>query len=152
MEASPPARKTAVSECSLPLWQPVLRFSYQQFCTLYLGIWFICFANRVVSESFECLATNFADSTGSIGFLVLQAGDIRIAMRDHSRFNTDRSYPGQWTITFSNPPINMLVPTTIVELRALMTELERDPSVKVVVFPVDESRFFHRPSRRIQGS
>ena len=38
------------------------------------------------------------------------------AMPDHSHFNTDRTYPGRWTITFSNPPINMFVPTTIVEL------------------------------------
>jgi hypothetical protein len=30
-----------------------------------------------------------------------------------SQFNTDRTYPGRWTITFSNPPINMFVPTTI---------------------------------------
>jgi hypothetical protein len=46
-------------------------------------------------------------------------------MPDHSQFNTDRAYPGRWTITFSNPPINMFVPTTIVELGALMTELAR---------------------------
>ena len=24
-------------------------------------------------------------------------------MPDHSQFNTNRSYPGRWTITFSNP-------------------------------------------------
>lgn len=53
---------------------------------------------------------------------------------DRSQFNIDRSYPGRWTITFSNPPINIFVPTTIVELGALMTDLEADPSVKVVVF------------------
>jgi enoyl-CoA hydratase/carnithine racemase len=51
-----------------------------------------------------------------------------------AQFNIDRTYPGRWTITFSNPPINMFVPTTIVELGALMTDLEADPSVKVVVF------------------
>ena len=38
-----------------------------------------------------------------------------------SQFNIDRTDPGRWTITFSNPPINMFVPTTIVELGALMT-------------------------------
>jgi len=26
-------------------------------------------------------------------------------MPDPSQFNTDRTYPGRWTITFSNPPI-----------------------------------------------
>jgi enoyl-CoA hydratase/carnithine racemase/pimeloyl-ACP methyl ester carboxylesterase len=63
-------------------------------------------------------------------------------MPDHSQFNTDRTYPGGWTITFSNPPINMFVPTTIVELGALMTHLEADPSVKVVVFQSANPDFF----------
>jgi hypothetical protein len=49
-------------------------------------------------------------------------------MPDHSQFNIDRTYPGLWTITFSNPPINMFVPTTIVELGALMTTSRRTRS------------------------
>jgi enoyl-CoA hydratase/carnithine racemase len=61
---------------------------------------------------------------------------------DPSQFNTDRTYPGRWTITFSNPPINMFVPTTIVELGALMTALEANPSVKVVVFQSANPDFF----------
>ena len=63
-------------------------------------------------------------------------------MPDPSQFNTDRTQPGRWTITFSNPPINMFVPTTIVELGALMTDLEADPSVKVVVFQSANPDFF----------
>ena len=63
-------------------------------------------------------------------------------MPDASQFNTDRTYPGWWTITFSNPPINMFVPTTIVELGTLMTDLEADPSVKVVVFQSANPDFF----------
>jgi enoyl-CoA hydratase/carnithine racemase len=63
-------------------------------------------------------------------------------MPDPLQFNTDRTYPGHWTITFSNPPINMFVPTTIVELGALMTDLEADPSVKVVVFQSANPDFF----------
>ena len=59
-----------------------------------------------------------------------------------AQFNTDRTYPGRWTITFSNPPINMFVPTTIVELGALMTDLEADPSVKVVMFQSANPDFF----------
>jgi enoyl-CoA hydratase/carnithine racemase len=59
-----------------------------------------------------------------------------------SQFNIDCTYPGLWTITFSNPPINMFVPTTIVELGALMTNLEADPSVKVVVFQSANPDFF----------
>ena len=47
-----------------------------------------------------------------------------------------------WRVTFNNPPINMFVPTTIDELRALMTDLEADPSVKVVFFQSANPEFF----------
>ena len=63
-------------------------------------------------------------------------------MPDTSQFNTDRTHPGRWTVTFSNPPINMFVPTTIDELGALMAGVEADPSVKVVVFQSANPDFF----------
>ena len=63
-------------------------------------------------------------------------------MANPSQFDADRTYPGRWTVTFSNPPINMFVPTTIAELGALMTDLEADPSVKVVVFQSANPDFF----------
>ena len=66
----------------------------------------------------------------------------RSSEQANAQFNTDRTHPGRWTITFSNPPINMFVPTTIVELGALMTDLETDPSVKAVVFQSANPDFF----------
>src|ERR1700722_18178674 len=63
-------------------------------------------------------------------------------MPDASQFNTDRTYPGLWTVTFSNPPINIFAPTTIVELGAMMTDLDADPSVKVVVFQSANPDYF----------
>jgi enoyl-CoA hydratase/carnithine racemase len=63
-------------------------------------------------------------------------------MPNPSQFQIDRTYPGLWTISFSNPPINIFVPTTIVELGALMTEIEADSSVKVVVFQSANPDFF----------
>jgi enoyl-CoA hydratase/carnithine racemase len=63
-------------------------------------------------------------------------------MPDPSQFNTDRTCPDRWTVTFSNPPINMFVPATIVELGALMDDLEADTSVKVVVFQSASPDFF----------
>jgi enoyl-CoA hydratase/carnithine racemase len=60
----------------------------------------------------------------------------------NAQLNIDRTRPGRWTITFSNPPINMFIPTTIAELRTLMTDLESDPSVKVVVFNSSNPHFF----------
>src|SRR6516165_7666717 len=63
-------------------------------------------------------------------------------MPDDSQFNIDRTQPGLWTITFNNPPINMFVPITILELGELMTYIEADPSVKVVVFQSGNPDFF----------
>ena len=63
-------------------------------------------------------------------------------MPDMSQFNTDRTHPGRWTVTFSNPPINMFLPTTIDELGTLMTDIETDPSVKVVLFQSANPDFF----------
>jgi enoyl-CoA hydratase/carnithine racemase len=63
-------------------------------------------------------------------------------MPESSQFNIDRTHPGRWTITFSNPPINVFLPSTIVELGALMTDLEADPSVKVAVFQSANSDFY----------
>ena len=63
-------------------------------------------------------------------------------MFEYKHFTIDHSKPGLWTITFSNPPINMFLPTTIVEVGALMTELEADASVKVVVFESANPDFF----------
>ena len=63
-------------------------------------------------------------------------------MPEPSQFNIDRTHPGSWTITFSNPPINMFLPTTIVELGALMTDLEVNRSVKVVVFQSANPDFY----------
>jgi hypothetical protein len=63
-------------------------------------------------------------------------------MPDTSQFNTDRTCPGWWTVTFNNPPINMFVPSTIAELGALMADLGADPSVKAVVFQSANPDFF----------
>ena len=63
-------------------------------------------------------------------------------MSDLSQFSIDRTHPCLRRIIFSNPPINMFVPATIVELGALMNELEADPSVKVVVFQSANPDFF----------
>src|SRR6202451_3755126 len=60
----------------------------------------------------------------------------------HQHVSIDRSRPGIWSVSISSPPINMFVPATIVELGALMTDLEADPSVKVVVFQSANPDFF----------
>ncbi len=63
-------------------------------------------------------------------------------MPGRSQFNIDRTCPGRWTITFSNPHINMFDLATIDELAAIMTDLEADRSAKVVVFQSANPEFF----------
>jgi enoyl-CoA hydratase/carnithine racemase len=63
-------------------------------------------------------------------------------MFDYKQLAIDQPRAGLWTVTFSNPPINMCVPATIVELGALMTELEADLSLKVVAFQSANPDFF----------
>jgi enoyl-CoA hydratase/carnithine racemase len=40
----------------------------------------------------------------------------------------------RWSVTFANPPANVVDPEMILELQALVDELEHDPDVMVVVF------------------
>ncbi len=77
-----------------------------------------------------------------LNFRVRRLKGEKYAVSDLSQFNIDRTYPGLWTITFSNPPINMFLPTTIVEMGTLMADIEADPSVKVVVFQSANPEFF----------
>jgi enoyl-CoA hydratase/carnithine racemase len=54
----------------------------------------------------------------------------------------DKSSPGRWTATFSNPPINLIDLDTIGELQELVSALESDPDVGVVVFRSLDPDFF----------
>jgi enoyl-CoA hydratase/carnithine racemase len=56
----------------------------------------------------------------------------------------DRS-PTRWNVTFANPPANRVDPEMILELQALVDELERDPDVTVVVFASDDPDHFLGP-------
>lgn len=57
-------------------------------------------------------------------------------------FTVDRTEPGIWRITFSSPPINMLPPSAIVELQALVTAADADATLKVMVFESADPDFF----------
>ena len=63
-------------------------------------------------------------------------------MTEPKQFTIDATETGVWRVSFANAPINMFVPTTIVELGALMTDLEAAASVKVVVFQSANPDFF----------
>ena len=54
----------------------------------------------------------------------------------------ERLTPAYWRITFDNPPFNIFGPETIPQLNEAITQLERDPQVKVVVFDSAVPGFF----------
>src|SRR2546427_3533743 len=59
-----------------------------------------------------------------------------------TRFSLDRSVPSLWRVTFDNPPINLIDPVMIVALHNLLTEIEQDKRVAVVVFDSADPDFF----------
>ena len=46
----------------------------------------------------------------------------------------ERLTPAYWRVTFDNPPFNLFGPETIPQLNSVITQIETDPNVKVVVF------------------
>src|SRR5436190_19847375 len=53
-----------------------------------------------------------------------------------------RRSPAYWRVTFDHPPLNIFGPETIPQLNAIITALETDEHVKVVVFDSAVVGFF----------
>jgi enoyl-CoA hydratase/carnithine racemase len=53
-----------------------------------------------------------------------------------------RSSAAFWRVTFDNPPLNLMGPEFVLEFREIMTALETDEQVKVVVFDSAVEGFF----------
>jgi enoyl-CoA hydratase/carnithine racemase len=53
-----------------------------------------------------------------------------------------RVSPEYWRVTFHNPPFNIYGPNTMPQLNKVVTAIESDPKVKVVVFDSDVPDFF----------
>jgi enoyl-CoA hydratase/carnithine racemase len=53
-----------------------------------------------------------------------------------------RHLPAYWRVTFDHPPLNIFGPETIPQLNEIVTELETDEHVKVVVFDSAVEGFF----------
>ena len=53
-----------------------------------------------------------------------------------------RRSPAYWRVTFHHPPLNIFGPETLPQLSEVITALETDESVKVVVFDSDVEGFF----------
>ena len=53
-----------------------------------------------------------------------------------------RSSPSYWRVTFDNPPLNLMGPEFVLEFREIMTALEADQELRVVVFDSAVEGFF----------
>ena len=63
-------------------------------------------------------------------------------MTTYTRFRVTRSSPSLWRVTFDNPPINLIDAAMMKELLNLLTEIERDKRVGVVLFDSADPDFF----------
>jgi enoyl-CoA hydratase/carnithine racemase len=62
--------------------------------------------------------------------------------KNGEQIRLDRRTPSYWRVTFDHPPLNIFGPETIPELSAIVTALEDDRDVKVVVFDSAVDGFF----------
>jgi hypothetical protein len=63
-------------------------------------------------------------------------------MSIYTRFAVTRSSASLWRVTFDNPPIHLIDVMMMKELLNLLTEIERDKRVGVVLFDSADPDFF----------
>src|SRR5215469_3877483 len=59
-----------------------------------------------------------------------------------AQIHLNQRSPAYWRVTFNNPPLNLMGPEFVLEIREIMTALESDEQVKVVVFDSAVEGFF----------
>ena len=63
-------------------------------------------------------------------------------MASTTQLHIEKRSPALWQVTLDNPPINLIDPQMVEELEALVSQLETDPDVCVVVFRSADPDFF----------
>src|ERR1700756_918217 len=62
--------------------------------------------------------------------------------KNSRQIRLERRTPFYWRVTFDHPPLNIFGPETIPQLNEIVTALETDSDVKVVVFDSAVDGFF----------
>src|SRR6476659_9204146 len=62
--------------------------------------------------------------------------------KNKEQIRLERRSPFYWRVTFDHPPLNIFGPETIPQLNEIITALETDEQVKVVVFDSAVQGFF----------
>ena len=63
-------------------------------------------------------------------------------MSQPSTIRLERTTPQTARITFANPPVNLVIPETVVTLHEIIRGLDTDPDIQVVVFSSEVPDFF----------
>ena len=64
------------------------------------------------------------------------------SVKNNEQIRLERRTPFYWRVTFDHPPLNIFGPETIPQLNEIVTALETDSEVKVVVFDSAVDGFF----------
>src|SRR6202045_4968127 len=64
------------------------------------------------------------------------------AKTEKAQIRLTRSSSAYWRITFDNPPLNVMGPQFVREMREIITAIEADEEVKVLVFESAVEGFF----------
>ena len=64
------------------------------------------------------------------------------ASTNKQQIRVTRQSPAYWRVTFDNPPLNLMGPQFVMEIREVMAAIEADQQLKVVVFDSAVEDFF----------
>ncbi|QGW65100.1 enoyl-CoA hydratase/isomerase family protein [Lysobacter soli] len=90
----------------------------------------------ILTCSLALAAPAWAQKASGSGVAARSATDAKDQVR------LTRVTPEYWRVTFHNPPYNIYGPKTMPQLNEVVTALETDPRVRVVVFDSDVPDFF----------
>jgi enoyl-CoA hydratase/carnithine racemase len=82
-----------------------------------------------------------AIDAGLFSIVLLQEAQVNATTKT-VQIRLSRSSPAYWRITFDNPPLNVMGPQFVQEFREIITAIEDDEQVKVVVFDSAVEGFF----------
>src|SRR5882762_8583056 len=68
--------------------------------------------------------------------------DLMKSTTNTKQIRLTRLTPAYWRITFDNPPLNLMGPEFVLQFREILTALETDEQLKVVVFDSAVEGFF----------
>src|SRR5271154_4424556 len=69
-------------------------------------------------------------------------GTMTEAVKELRQFTIQERAPGYWRIVFSNPPINLLNSTTVLEIGEIVRRIEEAQGLRVVVFASEHPEFY----------